>query len=238
MIFMLRVYIPVYNEENRIEEHVRLVHEYLSHSIKGDFKITLVDDSSTDGSLDIMRKLSSKNQKIDFKTYANGPSRRENLAAAMSASDDDDIVCFLDIDLSTNLNRLQELIRYIESGYDIAVGSRYMDIRPKRNMRRLLLSEAYNLLIRLLFSSKIYDLQCGFKAFKGRVLKQLVEQAGYDSTLRRGWFWDAEILIRAQRGGYKVREFGVEWSEGLSTSLNFVRELKILPYAIKFRLKT
>ena len=79
------------------------------------------------------------------------------------------------------------------------------------------------------------DHQCGFKAFKKSVLMDLVKSAGYDSTFKRGWFWDAEILIRARRTGYKIVEIPVTWKSGDKSSFNFKNELRMIPYMLKLR---
>ena len=61
--------------------------------------------------------------------------------------------------------------------------------------------------MKLYFRSKVKDHQCGFKAFKKEVIFNLIKELGYDKTFKRGWFWDVEHLIRAQRKGYNVYEF-------------------------------
>jgi hypothetical protein len=86
-----------------------------------------------------------------------------------------------------------------------------------------------------LLRSRILDHQCGFKAFKRDVFHSLAVSAGYDGSHKRGWFWDAEILIRAQREGYKIREVPVRWTAAKKSSFNFTRELKVIPYMLSFR---
>jgi glycosyltransferase AglD len=234
---MLRMYVPIYNEEYRLRDNIGLIIEALSR-LGRDYRLILVDDFSADKSLEILKAVASNDRHIIVRTFANGPSRRENLAQAMLDCDDDDIICFMDVDLSSDLSHLPELLRYVESGYDVAIGSRYMEKKPKRRIGRLLISYTYNLIIRALFSSKVRDHQCGFKAFRGKVLKKLAAQAGYDSSLSRGWFWDAEILIQAQKEGYKIKEFGVAWSEGETSSFTLMREMRIVVYMLNFRLRT
>jgi hypothetical protein len=64
-----------------------------------------------------------------------------------------------------------------------------------------------------------------------------VRSAGYDDRLERGWFWDAEILLRAQKEKMRIMEFGVDWKEGGSSSFNLKRELRIIRYMLKFRFR-
>ncbi|RLG15043.1 MAG: hypothetical protein DRN66_00380 [Candidatus Nanohalarchaeota archaeon] len=80
-----------------------------------------------------------------------------------------DILVFMDIDLATNMNYLSDLIDATKKGADIAIGSR-RNKASKRSLKRNIASHSYNMLVRLLFSIKIYDTQCGFKAFERKKL--------------------------------------------------------------------
>jgi len=137
--------------------------------------------------------------------------------------------------LATNLRHLKRLLEEVKEGADISIGSRYMGISAKRTFLRRAMSVVYNTFIRIYFGSKIRDHQCGFKAYKRDVIHRLIDKAGYDKKLIRGWFWDAEILIRAQKEGYKIAEFPVEWICGESSSFKFRREIKLLKYVIKLK---
>ena len=75
---------------------------------------------------------------------------------------------------------------------------------------------------------------CGFKAFKRDVILTLVEEMGYDKSLRRGIFWDTELFIRARRRGYKVKEIPIVWNERRKTALFFKREIKTAGYILNF----
>ena len=125
------------------------------------------------------------------------------------------IVCYYDVDLATDMQHLPELIEAIRSGADIATGSRLLpesDIR--RTEGREIASRSYNFLVRCILGSRLFDHQCGFKAFnKAKILPIL-------STIRSNhWFWDTELLVRAQRRGYKVTEFPVRWRAGKGTTV-------------------
>lgn len=95
----------------------------------------------------------------------------------------------------------------------------------------------YNICIRFLFRTHIHDHLCGFKAFKKDVILKLVDEMGYDKSLTRGIFWDTELLIRARRHGYKIKEIPIWWSERKKSALYFKRELKTIGYIFKFIIK-
>ena len=227
-------FLPFYNEARILEKNVLCIYNELL-KLKKDFELVLVDDSSTDNCPKIGQKLSKK-KSIRYLRFDNGPSRRENLALALKEARYE-IVAFSDIDLSTDLKYLPRLINEISKGVDIATGSRYLSIKPKRGVLRAIYSTAYNSFLRFYFSSRVKDHQCGFKAFRKSALISLLEEMRYDKSFRRGWFWDAELLIRAQKNGLRVSEFPVNWKTGSSSTFEISREILTIPYIFKFKEK-
>ncbi len=118
---------------------------------------------------------------------------------------------------------LQKLVRAISTdGYDFATGSRMMrDSDAKRPFKREFASRGYNFLVRLFLRSKLYDHQCGFKAFRREALFELL-----DEIENEHWFWDTEVLVRAQHKGYRVIEFPVYWRHGGSSKVNLAKDVK------------
>jgi len=226
------IFVPVFNEEKILKENVLKLEDEIKKITK-DYEIFIVDDSSSDRTPQISKELS--NSKIKYLRFENGPSRRENLAEAMKNATKD-IIVFIDVDLSADLKHLKELIENTED-YDISIGSRYMGVKAKRTFFRRGISIIYNNTQKILFNSKVKDHQCGFKAFKKNVILDLIKDAGYEEKFIRGWFWDAEILIRAQKKGYTIKEFPVEWERGKDSSFQFKREIKMIIYWFKLKNK-
>ena len=212
---------PAYNEENFIVGSVGRVLSVLDGT---DFELFIVDDSSTDGTPELAAKLASEDERVKYIRYDNGPSRRENLADSFREAGGD-VVGYIDADLSAELN-----------GADIVVGSRLMPgLMAERKRWRRLFSQTANAVVRAYFNSSIMDHQCGLKVFKRDVIFRLVDEAGYDSTMVRGWSWDTEVLVRAQRHGYRIREVPVEWSETKKTSVRVGRDWRMMPYILKLK---
>ncbi len=230
---MLSVFIPCYNEEQRLEKNILLIYHALL-LLKKPFELVIVDDGSTDATAVIAKKLIEKHKEIKHLYFSNGPSRRENLGKAFYSAKGD-IIAFMDLDLSADLAALPRLISSIEQGNDIAIGSRYKGVRAKREFGRKIISVVYNWFMRVYFGSTLADHQCGFKAFRKEKLLVLLYAMGYDETFVRGWFWDVELLVRAQKLGYTIDEFSVAWNFGKQSSFNFRRELKMLPYVLRLR---
>jgi hypothetical protein len=144
----------------------------------------------------------------------------------------------VDVDLAASLRFLQDLIDQIILGYDIATGSRYVcGAKIKRKPFRLVISILYNAFVRIVFRTKIRDHMCGFKAFKKGVILRLVDEMGYDKTLKRGVFWDTEMLVRAIRRGYRIKEIPIWWNERNKSKLYFIREVKAFGYILNFMAK-
>jgi len=232
---LISVIIPAYNEERIIETSINKVEKELS-KLKRPFEVLIVNDGSKDRTQAILKQLvkSKKHPNLRAIFYKNGPSRRENLAKSFKFLKGNYVI-LLDMDLSMDLKHLKEMICWLDQSYDMVIPNRYHEKSSiKRNPKRYLISKIYNAFIRLLFRTGFKDNICGFKAFKRNVVMQLVKDAGVDKTSSRSVFWDTEIVIRAVRHKYKIREMPVHWEEGKKSSLNFKREVKMLPYIIKF----
>ncbi|MBI5072372.1 glycosyltransferase [Candidatus Woesearchaeota archaeon] len=230
---MISLFIPCYNEEKMIEENIKKIYETL-RKLKKPFELIIVNDGSTDKTEFIAKRFAPKQKEIKYMFYENGPSRRENLAEAMKKAKGE-IIVFMDLDLSVDLVYLPKLIESIEAGNDVAIGSRYKGVQARRTLGRKIISTIYNFIMQTYLKSKIHDHQCGFKAFKKEKLLPLLEEIGYDSKFERGWFWDVELLVRAQKKGYKIDEFSVQWHAGKQSSFDLKRELKMLPYVLKLK---
>lgn len=234
MRFDTSLFIPIYNEDRIISGHISKILDAMK-KIGRKFEIILVDDNSSDNSGKICRKIASNNKKIRYIRYEKGPSRRENLSLSFKKAKFD-AIAFMDADLSTDIVYLQRLLSEIDNGADISTGSRYArGSYIKRTWLRAAISYMYNFFIRMCFNSKILDHQCGFKAFRKEVILDLAKDMGYDSKFLRGWFWDAELLIRAQKKNYKIVEFPVKWKHGQKSEFDFRRELKLIPYMLRLR---
>lgn len=199
-----------------------------------DYEIFIVNDASADRTRTIAEKVALSNRNVKLLSYERGPTRRENLAASFKEATGE-IIAFVDIDLVSSLRFLEDLVGQVVLCNDIVTGSRYMaSSKIKRKPIRLILSILYNFCIRLLFRTHIRDHMCGFKAFKRDAILRLVKEMGYDESLRRGVFWDTELLVRACQHAYKIKEIPIWWRERHKSALYFKREVKALDYVLNF----
>lgn len=227
------VFVPVYNEESILLKNIEKLYNHLIYN-KTLFELFIVDDGSKDNSSTIGQELSKTYEQIKYLRYNNGPSRRENLGKSFFLASGD-IVSFMDADLSTDLKYFDELIGSISEGYDISIGSRLMNRSVvERSVWRKISSNFAMFFLRIFFGSGVRDHQCGFKAFKKEVILKILKDMGEESLLKRNYFWDAEILIRAQKYKHKIKEIPVEWKAGEKSTFNFFRNLTVVPYVLKF----
>lgn len=213
------IVLPAYNEAQRIESTVEKTASALA-GITSSFEIIIAEDGSKDGTNRICEALA---RKYDFVVHLHSDERQgrgKALNRAFRASKGE-ILGYIDVDLATDMRHLRELIQSIRDGCDFATGSRMLpESNVKRPFKRGLASRGFNFLTRTMLGSKLYDHQCGFKSFKREALFSLL-----DKVKDTHWFWDTELLVRAQRAGCKVREFPVEWKHGGTTKVDLIKDI-------------
>ena len=205
--------IPVFNDRASLSVALPKSIEILSE-ITGNFEIIVAEDGSTDGSTEYVRTYEKKDNRVRLLHHDVRQGRGQALNRAFIESRGN-IVCYFDVDLATDMKHLAQLISTIRNGADIATGSRLLPSSDiARTPGREIASRSYNLLVRLFLGSSIYDHQCGFKGFnRERILPLL------PAIQSNHWFWDTEILVRAQKRGYVVEEFAVRWRAGKGTTV-------------------
>jgi glycosyltransferase involved in cell wall biosynthesis len=205
--------LPVYNDRKALKEAVPAALHALSN-ISGSFELIIAEDGSADGSTELAQECEKQDTRIRLIHSDSRQGRGKALNRAIGDAKGN-IVCYLDVDLATDMQHLKDLIDAIRNGYDIATGSRLLpESNIVRSRKREIASRGYNLLVRIVLGSKISDHQCGFKSFNREKVLKLIP-----SVQSNHWFWDTEILVRGQKAGYRVKEFPVLWREGQGTTV-------------------
>ncbi|MCL6650043.1 MAG: glycosyltransferase family 2 protein [Chloroflexi bacterium] len=212
------VVIPVYNEEKALPGSIAQLRAFLATHIPHRWRIVIADNASLDRTPEVGRELAARFTDVDYLRLEQ-KGRGRALRTAWLASDAD-VLSYMDVDLSTNLAAFPPLIEAIVSGgYDLAIGSRLMPAsRTTRSLKREVISRGYNMLIKLLFWNHFSDAQCGFKAITRQAAHQLVPLVQDQS-----WFFDTELLLRAEQYGYRIAEVPVEWIEDLDSRVKIVQ---------------
>ena len=213
------VVFPAYNEADALEAAVEKVIQALNE-FADSYEIIIAEDGSTDGTDKLAAAFA---EKYAFVKHIHREKRLGRGAALKNAfkQSSGEVLVYMDLDLATDLKHLESLVDTVASeGYDLATGSRML---PESNVRRSgtrhIASKTYNFMVRAVLGSKIKDNQCGFKAFRREPLIQLLCEVGANQ-----WFWDTEIIVRAYRRGYKVKEIPVSWKGGRETKVRLLQD--------------
>lgn len=212
------IVIPVYNEEIALPANLPILYNYCNHNLNEyKWNIVIVDNASTDRTSQIAQTFSQR-PRMSF-LHLDKKGRGRVLHATWDKSTAD-IVSYMDIDLSSSLDFFSSLLVALEHDADLAIGSRLAQGAhvSGRTVLREIMSRGYNFLIRLFFKVSFHDAQCGFKALKRSVFKRL-------SPLieNHNWFFDSELLIIAEKSGYRIAEIPISWHDDPSSTVRVAK---------------
>jgi glycosyltransferase involved in cell wall biosynthesis len=211
------IVIPVYNEEKDLPRSIDILTKFLKGNLKNPWRVIIADNGSNDNTFSIGEMLSNKYAGV---TCVHIPQKGRGRALRQvwleSAAD---IVTYMDVDLSTGLNHLSQLVEAVEEGSHIAIGSRLMKgSKVNRGFKREFISRSYSTLIRVMFFTPFRDAQCGFKAVSNSTARALVPLVKDNN-----WFFDSELLIIAASRGFKIKEIPVHWDDDPDSRVRIIR---------------
>jgi glycosyltransferase involved in cell wall biosynthesis len=213
----IEVVVPVYNEARVLEWSIRRLYAFLATSMPFAWTIVVADNASTDETWVQAERLSAELDRVRA-LHLDQKGRGRALRAAWMQSEAD-VLCYTDVDLSTDLRALLPLIAGLVSGHsDVAIGTRLAPgSRIVRSREREAISRTYNGLLHLVLRARFSDAQCGFKAISAIAARQLLPK-----VKDHGWFFDTELLVAAQRHGFRIHEVAVDWVEDPDSRVEIV----------------
>jgi putative flippase GtrA len=211
----VEIVVPVKDEETDLAPSVRRLQAFLAGRFPFTAHITIADNGSTDGTWAIATALAAGLAGVSAVQLAE-PGRGRALRSIWSASECD-VLAYMDVDLSTDLNALLPLVAPLLSGHsDVAIGTRLArGSRVTRGPRREVISRGYNLLLHATLGAGFSDAQCGFKAIRREKARELLPR-----TQDGGWFFDTELLVLAERAGLRIHEVPVDWTDDPDSRVN------------------
>jgi putative flippase GtrA len=214
----VEIVIPVRNEERDLAPSVRRLVGYLRSAFPPAARVTIADNGSTDGTWAVAQSLATALPGEVRAVHLDLPGRGRALRAIWSASDAE-ILAYMDVDLSTDLNALLPLVAPLLSGHsDVAIGTRLArGSRVVRGAKREVISRGYNLLLRATLGVGFSDAQCGFKAIRADAARELLPLVEDTS-----WFFDTELLVLAERAGLRIHEVPVDWIDDADSRVDIV----------------
>ena len=214
------IIIPVHNEENVLVDSIRRLNQFLQGNIQNPWRITIADNASTDATRSIAQLLAQDYPGVGYLFIPEKGRGRALRASWLNSTAD--FVSYMDVDLSTDLTHVPELIAALESGFHIAIGNRLnRKSEVTRGFKREIISRCYNALIKGLFFTSFSDAQCGFKALNRRTAATIVPH-----VVNNNWFFDTELLILAAKRGYKIKSLPVTWIDDPESSVNITSTAK------------
>ncbi len=215
---LVDVAVPVYNEERVLAASIERLHAYLSDEFPFSWRITIVDNASTDGTWLSATRLARDLPNVTAR-HLDRKGRGLALRSAWTGSDAV-VLAYMDVDLSTDLDAFLPLVAPLLSGHsDLAIGSRLAPgSSVARAPKREIISRTYNLILRTVLATRVRDAQCGFKAVRSDVARRLLPAVEDD-----GWFFDTELLVLAEHNGLRIHEVPVDWIDDVDSRVHVTR---------------
>lgn len=219
----LSIVMPALEESKKIGRDIEAAAEFLKGSgLEGE--IIVVDDGSKDDTCGAARRVEIPSG-IPLKVIRYGIHRGKGYAVCEGMKQTSgEYVMFADSGCCVPYeNSLRGLTMLKEDVCDIAHGSRKLlasDIREKQPWCRRICAGLFKWLINkvLQIPPELTDTQCGFKIYRGDVAREL-----YNECISDGFMFDVEIILRAQKQGYRIKEFPIEWTCDRDSRLSLLR---------------
>ncbi len=214
----VEIVVPVYNEEAVLEASVRTLRAYLDDHFPFSALVSIADNASTDATWPIASALAGTMDGV--RAFRLGDKGRGRALRAVWMVSQARVVAYMDVDLATDLDALLPLVAPLLSGHsDLAIGTRLAPgARVVRGTKRELISRSYNVLVRTVLRNRFTDAQCGFKAARAEVARDLLPLVSNEE-----WFFDTELLVRAERSGMRIHEVPVDWIDDPDSRVDVVR---------------
>jgi putative flippase GtrA len=215
---LVEVVVPVYNEQRAMRASIARLHAYLTGNFPYGFRITIADNASTDNTWQVATELAEELPHVRV-VHLDEKGRGRALRRVWSESDAD-VVSYMDVDLSTDLDAFLPLVAPLLSGHsDLAIGTRLARAsRVERGPKREFISRSYNLLLRSVMGARFSDAQCGFKAVRAEIAQALLPGVEDEE-----WFFDTELLLLAERHGLRIHEVPVDWVDDPDSRVDILR---------------
>jgi dolichyl-phosphate beta-glucosyltransferase len=220
----LSVVIPAYNEERRLPALLTALDRDLDRILDGVgmrlLEAIVVDDGSADRTVEVVDSFAGLAGRLRLIRLPTNRGKGAAVRAGMLAARGERAL-MTDADMSTPLDDIVSLVAALDSGYDLAIGSRALadsQVLVHQPRVRELMGKGFNVLLRLATRIPWRDTQCGFKLFRLETTRTL-----FQAQRIRGFAFDAEICLRARRLGLKLAEVPVRWSNDPETHVRMGR---------------
>jgi dolichyl-phosphate beta-glucosyltransferase len=213
----LSIIIPAYNEETRIIKSLQTAVNYLKLN-NFDYEIIVVDDGSTDNTVNIVDNFGFGVRIVSLgANIGKGAAVKQGMLESKGK-----YRFFSDADFSTPVYELPKILKRLESGVDVCIGSRAIDrsmVKKHQPIYRETMGKIFNKFVQLFVLKGITDTQCGFKGFRDYAAQEL-----FSNSKITGFSFDVELLYLSSKFGFKVEQVPVEWYNDKRSTVNPVKD--------------
>jgi glycosyltransferase involved in cell wall biosynthesis len=226
---VLSIVIPAYNEAQNIRGGVLARLDEHLDSVSYSYEVVVADDGSTDETSSLVDEFCR--ERPAFRLMLNEHRGKAHCVIAGLMAAQGRHVMFMDMDLATSLEHVDQLVEALEGSADVVIASREAEgaVRLGAPWSRRFLGKAFNLVIQALLLPGYWDTQCGFKGFRREVVRDIVDGLVVfkDSPATSGprvTAFDVELLVVARERGYRIHQLPVTWRHVKTRRVNLVRE--------------
>jgi glycosyltransferase involved in cell wall biosynthesis len=226
---LLSIVVPTYNETARIPARVQEIRDFIDR-LEYPAELLVVDDGSGDGTPDLVDRLADGHRGI--RTIRNDHRGKAYTVRTGMLAATGQYVLFTDADQSTPIEETNNVLPYLQDGWDVVIGSREIAGARRYNEPafRHIMGRVFTRVVQILTGQRFQDTQCGFKAFSHAAAQDIfsrVQLYGANSrvlNVPKVTGFDVELLFIARKRGWRVREVPVQWYYSAGSKVSSVRD--------------
>lgn len=237
MIKSISILFPIYNEEKRLQNSLKMIDIFLKKNFYKKIEVILIDDGSTDGSkkiIELFLKKSLNKKKYKFISYKKNVGKGYALSRGVSLGNKDWILT-CDIDFSVKLEQIINWEKkFIKKDLLVYFGSRMHSLSTlQKNYFRNIIGSIFKLVVYILFKLNISDTQCGFKLYKKKIAKKI-----FFKLIEKRYVHDVEIALRCIKNNIQIIELPVNWKHKSNGKINiFIDPFVMFVSLLKLKIK-
>jgi dolichyl-phosphate beta-glucosyltransferase len=214
------IVIPAYDEALRLPAYLQRVVAYFEE--RGEpYEVLVVDDGSRDGTAHRVREFQRTWEPLKLIVLPSNRGKGYAVRVGM-VNATGDLRLFADADGATPIEEVDRLEPALRAGADVVIGSRVLrapEVSVRALRHRKMVGWVFNRIVARIGLHGIADSQCGFKLFRAPVVEELFRSLRTD-----GFGFDVELLLLAQRRGYRVSEVPINWADQPGSKLSVITE--------------
>ncbi len=204
----ISIVIPLYNEVESLPELYSQIKEVVTEN-RYEYEIIFVDDGSTDGSLEVLKKIRQNDKKVKIISFRRNYGKSAALAVGFEHANGD-VIITMDADLQDDPHEIPNLLKKLDEGFDLVSGWKKKRYDP---ISKTIPSKIFNFVVSTLTGIKIHDFNCGLKAYRRSVTKDIKVYGELHRYLPVLAHWAGykigEIVVQHHPRKYGKTKFGV-----------------------------